>query len=651
MSMRRRSAAHISGKLAAVRADYAFAATDAALMTAAYLLVFFITTDNSTAWQQPVGRVVLVAPTVHLLCNALFGLYGLLWRHIGIDEARRLMLAGAAATVALAAVSVTFSWLAAPIALLGPILATLMTGLSRFRSRLFAWQRGSRNTPGSRIVVVGAGHVAVGLVRDLINNPQRGHTPVAIVDDNRRLHGRTVSGVPVIGGLADLPALAPDMVINQIVLAVPSASAELVQRAADVADSIGVPLKIMPAPHELISGVPHLRQVRKPRIEDLLGRAQVDTDLAAVGELVQGRTVLLTGAGGSIGSEIARQVACFGPTRLVLLDHDETHLYDASASVRDQLGAAAVEMLTDIRDQTMMEQVFATYRPDIVFHAAAHKHVPMLERFPLEAISTNVLGTLNLLDAAVAGGTERFVLISTDKAVRPSNVMGATKRLGEQLLAARAASHPHFCAVRFGNVLGSRGSVVPTFERQIASGGPVTVTDPDMTRYFMSITEAVQLVLQAAVFAENNDLFLLEMGEPVRIVDLARQMIHLSGYAEHEIEITMTGTRAGEKKEEELHAPSEQVLATAHPSIARLVPIRPSPSELDFGVERLRLLVEERRGQDAKDLLFELVSSSDEPYVSARSAPAMMRSTAPAGFGPDATAAARAAAERQSWVP
>ena len=614
MSIGRRYGTELSRNLAAIRADYAFAATDAALMVASYLLVFFITTDRLGSWLQPLPRVVLIASVVHLICNAALGLYGLLWRQAGIDEARRMILAGCAAIAVLAAASFAFGRLPVSVVILGPTVATLLTGMTRFRSRLFAWQRGSRTAPGTRLVVIGAGRTGATLVRDLLANPQGGSAPVAILDDDLQLRGRTIKGVPVLGGLDDLPALAADLVVNQVVLAVPSAGPELVQRAAVAAERIGVPLKIVPGVHELISGVSPRRQVRKARIEDLLGRTQVDTDLAGVSELVKDRTVLLTGAGGSIGSEIARQVARFHPTRLVLLDHDETHLHDVSASVGDELGATCVQVLADIRDREVMTQLFAAYRPDLVFHAAAHKHVPILERFPIEAITTNVFGTLNVLDAAADSGTERFVFISTDKAVRPKNVLGATKRLAEQLIAARSRSRGRYCAVRFGNVLGSRGSVVPTFERQIASGGPVTITDSGMSRFFMSIEEAVQLVLQAAVFTDDNDLFMLEMGEQVRIVDLAHQMIRLSGYAEHEIELVITGARAGEKTEEELHSPSEQVHATPHPSIARLVPARPSLDMLNRELEDLRGLVDLRESEAARDRLFRLVNAIDDAH-------------------------------------
>lgn len=598
----------LARQLLLLRADYTFVLTDAALMVVSYLLVYSITPGLTG---PPWGFLVL-APALHLLCNAAFGLYGLIWRQVGIEEARRLIAAGLAVTVLAAIAAALFGSIPLAIVVLGPVVATLLTGTSRFRSRLFAWQRRDRSDSGQRLVVVGAGRTGVNLVRDLLSNPRLGARPVAMVDDDPRLRGRVVTGVPVVCGLEQLPDFAADWQIDQLVLAVPSADKVLVQRASFAADRLNVPLKVVPSVHEFIAGVSPLEQVRKASIEDLLGRRQVETDLDGVRRLLAGKTVLLTGAGGSIGSEIARQVARFSPRSLVMLDHDETHLFDARLSIDARDRDHCVEVLADIRDAGLMREVFATHRPDVVFHAAAHKHVPILEQFPIEGIATNVFGTLNLLDAAAEFGTDRFVLISTDKAVRPKNVLGATKWLAEQLLEIHSPTYGRYCAVRFGNVLGSRGSVVPTFERQIASGGPVTVTHPDMTRYFMSIVEAVQLVLQAAEFTDDNDLFVLEMGAPVRILDLARLMVRLSGHTEREVPIDVTGPRAGEKLAEELYAEGEHVVPTGHPSIARLVPSGDRGLPSMSALEELRLLVQQRQTVEARRLLFALANPAPD---------------------------------------
>jgi FlaA1/EpsC-like NDP-sugar epimerase len=310
--------------------------------------------------------------------------------------------------------------------------------------------------------------------------------------------------------------------------------------------------------------------------------------------------VLITGAGGSIGSEIARQVSECKPARLLLLDHDETHLHDVVAT----LSHPSVQLLVDIRDSSAIDRLFRVHRPDVVFHAAAHKHVPLLESHPGEAILTNVIGTENLVTAAVAHGVERFVFISTDKAVQPSSVLGASKRLGEQIVLARGPADAPYCSVRFGNVLGSRGSVIPTFAKQIAAGGPVTVTDPRMTRFFMSVTEAVQLVLQAATFAEGGDVFMLDMGEPVPILELAERMIRLTGLTPGtDIAIRITGPRPGEKLAEELRAPGEDTHTTAHPSIVRLYPDALPIARLQAWIDRLADVARAQETAEAARLL------------------------------------------------
>jgi FlaA1/EpsC-like NDP-sugar epimerase len=336
------------------------------------------------------------------------------------------------------------------------------------------------------------------------------------------------------------------------------------------------------------------------RIEDLLGRKQVETDLVAVAAMLRGRRVLVTGAGGSIGSEIARQVAGYDPTMLVLLDHDETHLHDVVMSLeeletRPHHEDLRVEtVLADIRDRERVFGIFMRYQPEIVFHAAAHKHVPVLELHPEEALATNVLGTANLADAAVFTGAERFVLISTDKAINPASVMGASKWLAEQVVRSLQNGHSVLCAVRFGNVLGSRGSVIPTFFRQISNGGPVTVTDPNMTRYFMSVQEAVQLVLQAAALSIGGEVFTLDMGEPVRILDIAERLIKLSGRIPgRDVPIEIIGIRPGEKTVEEVVAPDEQPVPSGHPAIVVSKPPVPPRAAVHRALAELELLVEE----------------------------------------------------------
>jgi FlaA1/EpsC-like NDP-sugar epimerase len=388
--------------------------------------------------------------------------------------------------------------------------------------------------------------------------------------------------VPVLGTRAAIPHLVQRLQATTVLLAIPSATDDLVGEVAALCDQAEVALKVLPSVHEIVGGKVTARDLRDVRIEDLLGRKQVETDLVAVAAMLRGRRVLITGAGGSIGSEIARQVAGCEPTALVLLDHDETHLHDTVLSL-GELGAgrAAKDMrvetvLADVRDRERVFGVFMRCQPEIVFHAAAHKHVPLLEGHPEEALATNVLGTANLADAAVFIGTLRFVLISTDKAINPASVMGASKWLAEQVVRSVQGDTSVLCAVRFGNVLGSRGSVIPTFFRQIALGGPVTVTDPDMSRYFMSVQEAVQLVLQAAVLSTGGEVFTLDMGEPVRILDLAERLIRLSGMIPgRDVPIEIIGARPGEKMVEEVVAVDEMPVPSDHVSI--LVSRPPAP--------------------------------------------------------------------------
>ena len=398
--------------------------------------------------------------------------------------------------------------------------------------------------------------------------------------------------------------------LHQAILAVPTAAMADIRRAADLADEARVPLRVLPPVHEIIGGRVQTSAVRDLRIDDLLGRSPVDTDLAAVRALIGGRRVLVTGAGGSIGSEIARQVAECGPAELLLLEHDETHLHELLATLHTTVRSTA--LLADVRHRDQVIRLFLQHRPEIVFHAAAHKHVPLLEEHPCEAVKTNVMGTRNVVDAAVAAATERLVFVSTDKAVAPSSVMGATKRLGEVMTLAAGGLDRHYCAVRFGNVLGSRGSVIPTFVRQIEAGGPVTVTDARMTRFFMSIPEAVQLVLQAAALSGGSEIFMLEMGEPVRIIELAKRMVRLSGYRPGaDIEIRVTGMRPGEKLEEELRTPAEMPTPTEHPSIVALRRDRAVDAFDPDRVEDLVGTAVRGNGRQVRSDLFDLVAESE----------------------------------------
>jgi FlaA1/EpsC-like NDP-sugar epimerase len=503
------------------------------------------------------------------------------------------------------------------VVVVGCAFVTMAMGVLRFHSRLFAWQRGTHRV-GLRVAVIGSRDAGAEAIREMLRTPVAGFVPVAVFDDDGRGHGLSLMGVPVVGGIEDIPAAANRYTIQQVLLAIPNPAPELVERALRASEAAGVSMKILPSARDVAAGKEHtapIRQAREPRIEDLLGRTTVSTDLNTVRRSLAGQRVLITGAGGSIGSEIARQVAEFNPSELLLLDHDETHLHDTAVI----LPGTSQQLLIDVSDRAAVLEAFLLHRPDVVFHAAAHKHVPVLESHPVAAVSVNVYGTENVVEAAAAAGTQRFVLISSDKAVRPISVMGASKRVAEEVVLAHAPAGASYSVVRFGNVLGSRGSVIPTFARQIAAGGPITVTDPRMTRFFMSVEEAVQLVLQASVLSRGGEIFMLEMGEPVRILDLAQRMIRLSGHEEGtEIPVRMIGRRPGEKLHEELHSPDEEVFPTSHPFIRRLVPVSVPEEEAAAGLQSLREAMFRRDAPIVRDLLFALATPGQvvSPIVS-----------------------------------
>ena len=576
-SERRRTARRAPGLAVAraasrIPADLSLALLDCFIVFTVYtvLLVLRFDLDVPAAYWDRFLVFLPVAMVVHLLANRVWRTYGHMWEHASVEEARRLLLAGASAEIALLAIFVWPSRYRLPLSvlLIGPVLATIVMGATRFQSRLFAFRRARERGPGLRVAVVGAGAGGAAAVREMRRNAQLGMIAVAVIDDDIRIRGRTLSGVPIIGGIDELDRIVRSLEVHQVLLAISRAEPEVAERVAAGASAAGVPVKVVPRLADLVRGRASLRDVRDLRIDDLLGREQVEIDFDMVAALLAGRRVLVTGGGGSIGAEIARQVASFDPAQLVILDHDETHLHDAAQG----LPATTRQVLADVRDGNVLRQIFDELRPDIVFHAAAYKHVPILETHACEAAETNVLGTVNVVDAAVHCGAECLVSISTDKAAGPSSVMGASKWLAEQVVLLRTPPGRRFCAVRFGNVLGSRGSVIPTFQRQIAAGGPVTVTDARMTRYFMSTREAVSLVLQAAA-SEDRGVLMLEMGKPVNILTLAEDMIRLCGHEVHEIGIEFTGARPGEVFVEEMSGPGEDIERTAHPAIVAVRPV------------------------------------------------------------------------------
>jgi FlaA1/EpsC-like NDP-sugar epimerase len=433
----------------------------------------------------------------------------------------------------------------------------------------------ARPQEGRRTLVFGAGDAGHQLVRSMLGRPESPFLPVGVLDDDPRKRHARVSGVRMLGGRANMAEVAAATRAEILVIALPSADSALIRELSRSAVAAGLAVKVLPGLPDILDGVVGIRDVRDIDIADLLGRRQIDTNVDAVAGYLTGRRVLVTGAGGSIGSELCRQISRYEPAELIMLDRDESALHAVQLGIRGEARLDLREVvLADIRDSDTLHAIFADRRPDVVFHAAALKHVTMLEQYPDEGWKTNVLGTRNVLEAATAVGVGHFINVSTDKAAEPANVLGRTKRMAEQLTASYAGDHAGaFLSVRFGNVLGSRGSVLTTFAAQIARGGPVTVTDPEVTRFFMTVPEAVQLVIQAGAIGRDGEALVLDMGEPVRIADVARQLVSLSG---RDIEIVYTGLRSGEKLHERLFGLGEHPVPAAHPLI-RHVAVPPLP--------------------------------------------------------------------------
>jgi FlaA1/EpsC-like NDP-sugar epimerase len=447
----------------------------------------------------------------------------------------------------------------------------------------------------TRVLIVGAGDAAESIVREINRMPVDRYRVVGFVDDDPNKQGLHIHGLPVLGTTADIPQLCREESVEEIIIAIPSASQKELRRVIDLCSGTKLKFQSLPSVTDLIDGRVTASQIRPVDINDLLGRETVELDEDAIGRFLRGRRVLITGAGGSIGSEMARQVCRFGPSQLVLVEQAETPLFDIENELKRSFGHVdLVPAICDIYDRNRVLTLWNDRDPDVVIHAAAHKHVPLMEQNPCEAIKNNILGTKNVADASCRTRVAEFVMISTDKAVNPSSVMGASKRVAEiyvQSLNGRQDCRTRFKAVRFGNVLGSTGSVVPTFRKQIARGGPVTVTHPEMVRYFMTIPEAAQLVLQASATGEGGQVLLLDMGEPVRIVDLARNMITLSGFVPGEdIDIRFTGVRPGEKLFEELRTEGEDIEPTVHPKVLVWRHAPAAWEDVESAIERLGAL-------------------------------------------------------------
>jgi FlaA1/EpsC-like NDP-sugar epimerase len=580
---------------------------DAVLIVAAWRLTFFLRFDKTT----PVfyrhlldWRVVSLVVAIKLATFVLFGFYNRWWRYVSTRDmwgaARGVTVASALTYLVLYAFPPNHtSRLPHSIAAFDFLLLLAFVAGSRLLARtLIERPRAGLVARGKEVLIIGAGDAGQLMAREMQRNRQLLYTPIGFVDDDPRKRGTRIVDVRVLGTTDDLLHILRDNKPDEVLIAIPSAAGAVRQRIVESCRAENVPVKTLPGLSELISGDVDLAgQIRPVQVEDVLGRQQVEVDLGLVASYVKDRVVLVTGAGGSIGSELCRQLARLGASQLVLVEKGESALFETERELIDQRNfTAAVAILADCGDRAKMREVFARYKPRVVFHAGAYKHVGMLESNPVQAVTNNVIATRNLVEVAIEAEAERFVLISTDKAASPKNVMGRSKAVCEWIIesfAVRDDVDTRFVAVRFGNVLGSSGSVIPIFRKQIERGGPVTVTSPEMTRFFMTIPEAASLVVQAGAMGGRGQVYVLDMGEPVRILDLAKQMIRLSGKDEDEIPIVFTGVRPGEKVHEVLWNEGETVGPTSHPKIMRAARAVIDHDWLDESLAELERLADE----------------------------------------------------------
>lgn len=573
---------------------------DFVLINASIILAYLLRFDGKFSniridHLNAIPKLIIISSIVKLATFMAFKLYNSLWKYAGAYELSRIILASLVSnSFMMGFVFLTRTPIPRSIFIITFFIDCFFISTVRFAYRLFRrFMRGDiillKNT--KRVMLIGGGDAGAALINEYHMHPELKSTPVAIIDDNKGKQNKKLSGVPIVGTRDDIVRIAEDKMIDEIVITIPSAPPKTINEIYTICSNTKCKVKILPSLSQLIDETVSVQKIRDVNIEDLLGRDTIKLDNNEIGGLIKDNVVMVTGGGGSIGSELCRQIATFSPKLLIILDNYENNAYDIQNELLTNYPELNLKtIIASIREKGRLENIFKTYKPDIIFHAAAHKHVPLMEENPTEAIKNNIFGTLNVVECADKYGAKRFVMISTDKAVNPTNIMGATKRVAEMIIQAYSKqSKTEFVAVRFGNVLGSNGSVIPLFKKQIEQGGPVTVTHPDIIRYFMTIPEAVQLVLQAGAMAEGGEIFVLDMGEPVKIYDLARNLIKLSGFEpDVDIKIEFTGLRPGEKLYEELLLAEEGVQATKNDKIYVAQPLHSDMAILMREIERLK---------------------------------------------------------------